>query len=153
MIFSISSPGTIGVGLGTPSINNGADHQQGLASFATPAAVGSLVVTPTELINLTGLTTTAEVSSLSINSVELVNLTGVVLKSAIGSTTVDGMVVGINGISFEADVGSISPTNMTVGLTGLSFTGSLQTVGFGQIGYQDVDITGNTSYTDVNHAA
>ena len=24
---------------------------------------------------------------------------------------------------------------------------------FGTIGYKDIDITGNTSYTDVNHAA
>ena len=153
MIFDISAPGAIGAGIGSLGFSNGTDHSQGLASFAIPAAVGSVVALPNTIAELTGLETTAEIGSLSINSVELVNLTGVVLKSAIGSTTVDGMVVGINGISFEADVGSISPTNMTVGLTGLSFTGSLQTVGFGTIGYQDVDITGNTSYTDVNHAA
>ena len=63
------------------------------------------------------------------------------------------MVVGLTGVTAEAAVGSISPTNMTVGLTGQTITASLQTVGFGQIGYQDVDITGETSYTDVNHAA
>ena len=153
MIFSISSPGTIGVGLGTPGINNGADHQQGLASFATPAAVGSVTAAPNTIAELTGLTTTAEVASLSVGSVELIDLTGVVLKGAVGSTTTDAMRVGLSGVTFAADEGTISPTNMTVGLTGLSFTASLQTVGFGQIGYQDVDITGNTSYTDVNHAA
>ena len=153
MIFDISAPGAIGAGIGSLGFSNGTDHSQGLASFAVPAAVGSVVALPNTIAELTGLETAAEIGSLSVNSVELVNLTGVVLKSAIGSTTVDGMAVGITGISFEADVGSISPTNMTVGLTGLSFTGSLQTVGFGQIGYQDVDITGNTSYTDVNHAA
>ena len=90
---------------------------------------------------------------LTTNSVELVDLTGVVLKGAIGSTTVDGMRVGISGVTFEADVGAISPTNMTVGLTGQSITASISTVGFGTIRYEDVDITGNTSYTDVNHAA
>ena len=153
MIFSISSPGTIGVGLGTPSINNGADHQQGLASFATPAAVGSVTATPNTIAELTGLTTTAEVASLSVGSVELIDLTGVVLKGAIGSTTTDAMRVGLSGVTSTANVGSISPTNMTVGLTGQEITASLNTVGFGQIGYQDVDITGNTSYTDVNHAA
>jgi len=153
MIFSISSPGTIGVGLGTPGINNGADHQQGLASFATPAAVGSVIASPNTIAELTGLTTTAEVASLSVGSVELVDLTGVVLKGAVGSTTTDAMRVGLSGVTSTANVGAISPTNMTVGLTGLSITGSLNTVGFGQIGYQDVDITGNTSYTDVNHAA
>ncbi len=153
MIFSISSPGTIGVGLGTPSINNGSDHQQGLASFATPAAVGSVTATPNTIAELTGLTTTAEVASLSVGSVELIDLTGVVLKGAIGSTTTDAMRVGLSGVTSTANVGAITPTNMTVGLTGQAFTASLQTVGFGQIGYQDVDITGNTSYTDVNHAA
>ena len=153
MIFDISAPGAIGAGIGSLGFSNGTDHSQGLASFAVPAAVGSVVASPNTIAELSGLEVTAEIGSPSVNSVELVDLTGVVLKGAIGSTTVDGMAVGITGISFEADVGSISPTNMTVGLTGLSFTGSLQTVGFGQIGYQDVDITGNTSYTDVNHAA
>jgi len=42
---------------------------------------------------------------------------------------------------------------MTVGLTGQDITVNLNTVGLGTIGYQDVDITGDTSYTDVNHAA
>jgi len=153
MIFDISAPGAIGAGIGSLGFSNGTDHSQGLASFAVPAAVGSVVASPNTIAELSGLEVTAEIGSPSVNSVELVDLTGVVLKGAIGSTTVDGMAVGITGISFEADVGSISPTNMTVGLTGLSFTASLQTVGFGQIGYEDVDITGNTSYTDVNHAA
>ena len=154
MIFSISSPGTIGTGLGTLNINNGSDHTQGLASFAVPTAVGSLVVTPTELIDLTGLQITAPTpADLEPTSVELVNITGVVLKGAVGSTTTDAMRVGLSGVTFAADVGAISPTNMTVGLTGQSITASLNTVGFGTIGYEDVDITGNTSYTDVNHAA
>jgi hypothetical protein len=153
MIFSISAPGTIGAGIGTLGFSNGTDHSQGLASLTAAAAVGSVTAAPNTIAALTGLEVTAEVASLSVGSVELIDLTGVVLKGAIGSTTVDGMRVGITGVTFEADVGSISPTNMTVGLTGLSFTGSLQTVGFGQIGYQDVDITGDTSYTDVNHAA
>ena len=153
MIFSISAPGTIGTGLGTLNINNGSDHTQGLASLTAAAAVGSVTAAPNTIAELTGLTTTAEVASLSVGSVELIDLTGVVLKGAVGSTTTDAMRVGLSGVTFAADEGTISPTNMTVGLTGLSFTASLQTVGFGQIGYQDVDITGNTSYTDVNHAA
>ena len=153
MIFSISSPGAIGVGLGTPSINNGSDHSQGLASFAVPAAIGSVVASPNTIAALTGLTTTAVVASLSVGSTELVDLTGVVLKGAIGSTTVDSMRVGLTGVTFAADEGAISPINMTVGLTGQSFTAKINTVGFGTIGYVDVDITGNTSYTDVNHAA
>ena len=153
MIFSISAPAAIGAGIGTLGFSNGTDHSQGLASLTVGSAIGSITAAPNTIAELSGLEITAEVASVTTGAVELIDLTGVVLKGAIGSTAVDGMAVGISGVSFEADVGAISPTNMTVGLTGLSFTGSLNTVGFGTIGYQDVDITGNTSYTDVNHAA
>ena len=153
MIFSISSPGTIGTGLGTLNINNGSDHTQGLASLTAAAAVGSVTAAPNTIAELTGLTTTAEVASLSVGSVELIDLTGVVLKGAVGSTTTDAMRVGISGVTSTAEVGAISIANVTVGLTGQSITANINTVGLGTIGYQDVDITGNTSYTDVNHAA
>ena len=154
MIFSISAPGTIGVGLGTPNINNGADHQQGLASLTAAAAIGSVTAIPNTIAELSGLELAApNPANIAPTSVELINITGVVLKGAVGSTTVDAMRVGISGVTFAADEGVISPTNMTVGLTGQSITASINTVGLGTIGYQDVDITGNTSYTDVNHAA
>ena len=136
------------------SASLGSDHTQGLASLTTSAEIGSLVVTPTELIDLTGLQITAPTpANLDPTSVELIDLTGVTFSADIGSTTVDSMAVGLTGVTFAANVGAISPTNMTVGLTGQSITVSLNTVGFGTIGYEDVDITGNTSYTDVNHAA
>jgi hypothetical protein len=154
MIFSISAPAAIGVGLGTPNINNGSDHSQGLASFATTAAIGSVVALPNTIAELTGLEFSApNPSNIEPTSVEIINLTGVTLSADIGSTTTDAMRVGISGVTFAADEGTISPTNMTVGLTGQSITASISTTGFGTIGYEDVDITGNTSYTDVNHAA
>ena len=154
MIFNISAPGTIGTGLGTLNINNGSDHTQGLASLTTSAEIGSLVVTPTEFIDLTGLEfTSPNPTDLTPTSVELINLTGVSLSADIGSTTTDDMRVGLTGVTSAADVGAISPTNMTVGLTGQAITVNLNTVGLGTIGYEDVDITGNTSYTNVNHAA
>ena len=153
MVFTISAPAAIGVGQGSLNVGDGSDLTQGLASLTTSAAIGSVTAAPNTIAELTGLTTTAGIGSLFPGSVELINITGVVLKGAVGSTTVDSMAVGLTGVTTEAAVGSISPTNMTVGLTGQTITGSLQTVGFGQIGYQDVDITGETSYTDVNHAA
>ena len=63
------------------------------------------------------------------------------------------MRVGISGVTSTAEVGAIAIANVTVGLTGQSITANINTVGLGTIGYQNVDITGNTSYTDVNHAA
>jgi len=154
MIFNISAPGTIGVGLGTPNINNGADHQQGLASLTTSAEIGSVTATPNTIAELTGLEfTSPNPADITPTSVEIINLTGVSLSADIGSTTTDAMRVGLTGVTFAADVGVISPTNMTVGLTGQAITANLNTVGLGTIGYEDVDITGNTSYTNVNHAA
>ena len=152
MIFAISSPGAIGVGQGSLNIGDGSDFTQGLASFAIPAAVGS--ISPADVQGLTGQVIKSEVNSNGVNTGDTTafTLTGVTMSAEVGSIS-PADVIGLTGVTFAADEGAISPTNMTVGLTGLSITGSLQTIGFGQIGYQDVDITGNTSYTDVNHAA
>jgi hypothetical protein len=152
MIFTIGSV-TMGAGLGTLSINNGADHQQGLSSLTAAAAVGSATGLPNTIASPSGVTATAQVGSLNIGSEELIDLTGVVLKGAVGATTTDAMRVGISGVTSTAEVGAITIANITVGLTGQSITANINTVGLGTIGYQDVDITGNTSYTDVNHAA
>jgi len=51
-----------------------------------------------------------------------------------------------------SSVGSITPADV-VGLTGVEATTELGTTGFGTLAYKNIDITGNTSYTDVNHAA
>jgi hypothetical protein len=152
MIFTIGSV-TMGAGLGTLSINNGADHQQGLSSLTAAAAVGSATGLPNTIASPSGVTATAQVGSVEIGSEELIDLTGVVLRGAVGSTTTDAMRVGLTGVTSTAEVGAITIANMTVGLTGQSITANINTVGLGTIGYQDVDITGNTSYTDVNHAA
>ena len=42
MIFDITGPAAMGAGLGTPNINDGADHSQGLASLLITGSVGSL---------------------------------------------------------------------------------------------------------------
>ena len=43
MIFDITGPAAMGAGIGTLSINNGADHSQGLASLLiTGSPLGSL---------------------------------------------------------------------------------------------------------------
>ena len=152
MVFTIGSV-TMGAGLGTLSINNGADHQQGLSSLTAAAAVGSATGLPNTIASPSGVTATAQVGSITIGSEELIDLTGVVLKGAVGSTTTDAMRVGISGVTSTAEIGAVIVTNITVGLTGQSITANINTVGLGTIGYQDVDITGNTSYTDVNHAA
>jgi len=152
MVFAISSPGTIGAGIGSLNVGNGADFTQGLASLTVGSAVGS--ISPADVQGLTGLVIKSEVNSGGVNTGDTTafTLAGVTMSAEVGSIS-PADVVGLTGVTFAADEGAISPTNMTVGLTGQSITASINTVGFGTIGYQDVDITGNTSYTDVNHAA
>ena len=152
MVFSISAPGAIGTGIGTLGINNGSDHTQGLASLTAGSAVGS--ISPADVMGLTGQVIKSEVNAAGINTGDTTafTLASVTMSAEVGSISPED-VVGLTGVTFAADEGAISPTNMTVGLTGLSFTANINTVGLGTIGYQDVDITGNTSYTDVNHAA
>ena len=152
MIFSISAPGAIGAGIGTLSLNNGSDHTQGLASLTVGSAVGS--ISPADVVGLTGQVIKSEVNAAGVNTGDTTafTLASVTMSAEVGSIS-PADVVGLTGVTFAADEGAISPTNMTVGLTGLSFTANINTVGLGTIGYQDVDITGNTSYTDVNHAA
>jgi len=152
MVFSISAPGAIGTGIGTLGINNGSDHTQGLASLTAGSAVGS--ISPADVMGLTGQVIKSEVNAAGVNTGDTTafTLASVTMSAEVGSIS-PADVVGVTGVTFAADEGAISPTNMTVGLTGQDITVNLNTVGFGTIGYQDVDITGNTSYTDVNHAA
>ena len=152
MIFGITAPGAIGTGIGTLGINNGSDHTQGLASLTVGSEVGS--ISPDDVVGLTGLVINSEVNSGGVNTGDTTafTLSGVTMSAEVGSISPED-VVGVTGLTSTANVGAISPTNMTVGLTGQSITAKINTVGFGTIGYVDVDITGNTSYTDVNHAA
>jgi len=152
MVFAISSPGAIGVGQGSLNVGDGSDFTQGLASLTVGSAVGS--ISPADVQGLTGLVIKSEVNSAGVNTGDTTafTLASVTMSAEVGSISPED-VVGLTGVTFAADEGVISPTNMTVGLTGQSITASINTVGFGTIGYQDVDITGNTSYTDVNHAA
>ena len=152
MVFAISSPGAIGVGQGSLNVGDGSDFTQGLASLTVGSAVGS--ISPADVQGLTGLVIKSEVNSGGVNTGDTTafTLASVTMSAEVGSIS-PADVVGLTGVTFAADEGAISPTNMTVGLTGQSITASINTVGFGTIGYQDVDITGNTSYTDVNHAA
>jgi hypothetical protein len=152
MVFTISAAGTIGAGIGSLNVGNGADFTQGLASLTVGSAVGS--ISPADVMGLTGQVIKSEVNAngVSTGDTTAFTLASVTMSAEVGSIS-PADVVGLTGVTFAADEGAISPTNMTVGLTGQSITASINTVGFGTIGYQDVDITGNTSYTDVNHAA
>jgi hypothetical protein len=63
------------------------------------------------------------------------------------------MAVGLSGLQATGSVGAITPADIVLGLTGLSATGSLGTTGLSTLGYKDIDLTGNTSYTYVTHVS
>ena len=150
MIFDITGPAAMSAGIGTLSINNGADHSQGLASLLITGSLGTL--DHEMAYDLTGIEATLSLGTLTITSVELVNITGIQATGSLGSTTVTDMAIGVSGLSITGSVGSLTITDMTVGLSGLEMTTSLVSGGVSPLYYKDVDITGNTSYTYVKHA-
>jgi len=143
MIFDITGPAAMGAGLGTPNINDGADHSQGLASLLITGSVGSLG--HEMAYDLTGIeaTMTLNAAGLVIDDTQLVNLTGIQATGSLGSVTVDDMAVGLSGLSITGSIGTLTITDMQVGLTGLEMSGSLGSGGVSPLHYKDVDIAGN----------
>ena len=133
---------------GQLSLNDGADHVQGLATLVATTGVGSS--TPADVVGLVGVSVTASVGpDLVITDTQVVDLQGLAAggTSSVGAIVPDGMALGISGVSSTSAVGSITPADV-MGLTGVSAT---VTVGNpAPLGYGDIDITGNTSYSDVN---
>ena len=147
---------------GQLNINAGADHVQGLATLVATTAVGS--ITPADSVGLSGVSATASVGpDLVITDTQVVDLQGLAAgaTSSVGAIVPDGMALGISGVSCTSSVGSITPADV-LGLTGVSATvtvGNVAPLGYqdididGNTSYNDVDVSGNTSYTDVTHAA
>ena len=147
---------------GQLSLNDGADHVQGLATLVATTSVGSIL--PADVIGLSGVSATASVGpDMLVNDTIVVDLTGLCAgaTSSVGAIVPDGMALGISGVSCTPSVGSITPADV-MGLTGVSATvtvGDAVPLGYldiditGNTSYNDVDVSGNTSYTDVTHAA
>ena len=150
MIFGITGVSS-GVALGTLSINDGADHQQGLGSVTIGSAVGSLGNQQT--YEISGNSMGSAIGSPQVDDTLIVTPSGVTFGSAVGSTTVDQMRVGLTGVTAGSAIGSTTVDDITVGLTGIDLASNLGTVGFGALAYKDIDITSTTSYTDITHAA
>ena len=136
---------------GALSINNGADHTQGLGGIAITGSLGTPNI---EVITFpTGLSATMSLGTITITSVELINLTGIAATGSLGSLTVADMAVGLSGIAITGSVGSMTVTDMQIGLSGFEMTSALGSGGVAPLHYKDVDITGYTAYTDIEHSA
>jgi len=131
--------------VGTPSPIDG--EIVGLTGQVATSAVGA--ITPDSFsLGITGVGATTDVGSITIDAIDLINITGVGATSAVGSLTIE-MAYELTGQSATSAVGTIVPADV-VGLTGVEATTAVGNVS--PLGYKDIDITGNTSYTDVNVA-
>ena len=144
---------------GQLSLNNGADHTQGLETLVATSAVGSIA--PADVVGLTGQQINSQVGNLIEETATFVIPTGVQATNAVGSIVLDAMSLGITGVQSTGAVGSISPSDV-MGLTGqeaVSSVGDIIVLSYqdvnivGNTNYSDVDVVGETSYTDVTHVA
>ena len=140
------------VARGSISVNNGADHTQGLGGQAITGNVGSIA--PADVVGLSGFTGTMTLAAVAVGDVQRVSPSGFAITASLGTIpAIDYITVGLSKLTITGSEGTISPTNMSIGLTGYLITGSLGSSGVSPLGYKDIDITGNTSYTYVKHTA
>jgi hypothetical protein len=150
--------------LGSISINDGADHTQGLGGIAITGSLGTPAVIQ-EVVGLTGIEMTASLATLTIGELKVVPLTGIAGTMSQGSLgTIPDMARGLTGISSTMSLGSLGAIDdMQVGLSGFEITATLNSVVSplhykedtitGSTSYTSVDITGYTAYTKDTHAA
>ena len=119
-----------------------------LTGVSSTSSVGS--ISPADVMGLTGVSATASVGVLDVTAATLVIPTGQSATSSVGALVV-AIGVPLTGVSATSAVGAISPIPMTVGLEGQQATSSVGILSI--IGYKNIDITGNTSYTNVTHVA
>ena len=148
-IFTLSDSLLLTASRGSLSINNGADHTQGLGGIAMTGSLGTLGHEMT--YGLTGIEATLSLGTAIANNAEIINLTGIQATGSLGSLTVADMAIGLTGLAGTMSLGSLTVTDMQIGLSGLEMSGTLGSTGVSPLHYKDVDITGNTSYTYVEH--
>ena len=150
MIFDITGLTAMSAGLGVLNINSGADHSQGVGSLLSTMSLG----TPTiEIVALpTSLLATMSLGTPTVTEAQLVDVTGIEANFyALGSLTIADMAVGISGLQATGSVGSPTVADIVLGISGFEMTGDLGSGGVAPLHYKDVDITGYTAYTDIEH--
>jgi hypothetical protein len=108
-------------------------------------------ITPADVMGLTGVSATSSIGSITVTEAQLVIITAPsALSTSVGSVNIELVVPLTAPTNLTASVGAINPADV-IGITGVEATVSVG--GVSPLGYQDVDITGYTSYTDVNLVA
>jgi len=137
--------------LGALSINNGADHTQGVAGKLITGSVGSLTVSDVVFgpigFSITGIVGTPAAGTVQTVNLQGSGLTGTMSLGSLGS--LPDMLVGSGSFAISGSLGSITPPDQVIGLSGFEMSGTLGSAGMSPLHYKDVDITGYTAYTDI----
>jgi len=149
-IFTLSDSLLLTASRGALSINNGADHTQGLGGIAMTGSLGTLGHEMT--YGITGLEATMSLGTAEANNAEIINITGIEATGSLGTPVLE-FGYTLTGIAGTMSLGTPTVTDMQIGLSGFETTASLGSGGVSPLYYKDVDITGNTSYTYVEHSA
>jgi len=140
--------GTLSLG----SLTTIPDMVIGVSGYAITASLGTVTEVVTALPS--GYSATMTLGTISITSNPLVAVTGYSITGSLGSLgAIDDMQIGVSGYSITASLGTTTVTDMQIGVTGFEVTGNLGSGGVSPLHYKDVDITGYTAYTDIEHSA
>ena len=139
---------------GAISINNGADHTQGLGGqLITGTLNGSGLDIADVVFGPTTYTITASLGAAAAGDVRRIPVTGFGITASLGSLgTFPDIAVGLADFAITGSLGSLTIVDTTIGVSGFGISGTLGSSGVSPLHYKDVDITGNTSYTYVKHA-
>jgi len=139
---TLSAPSNLTSNVGAISID---DVVIGLSGLGSTSAVGS--ITPADVVGISsaGVLTTA-VGEIVIDESLIVSISGVGATLSVGSVITEVAYTLTAPTNLTSGVGAIAPADV-VGLEGLEATISVGNLS--PLGYKDIDITGNTSYTDV----
>ena len=139
---TLSAPSNLTSNVGAISID---DVVIGLSGLGSTSAVGS--ITPADVVGISsaGVLTTA-VGEIVIDETLIVSISGVGATLSVGSVITEVAYTLTAPTNLTSGVGTIAPADV-VGLEGLEATISVGNLS--PLGYKDIDITGNTSYTDV----
>ena len=144
-IFTLSESllGTLSLG----SLTTIPDMVIGVSGYAITASLGTVTEVVTALPS--GYEATMSLGTVAITSNPLVVVSGYSITGSLGSLgAIDDMQIGVSGYSITGSLGTTTVTDMAIGVSGLEISGSLGSGGVSPLHYKDVDITGNTSYTN-----
>ena len=151
-IFTLSESLLGTLSRGSISINDGADHTQGLGTQLITGTLNSSGVDVADIVfGPSSFLATMSLGTAATGDVQRVAVTGYSITGSLGTLgTIDDMRIGVSGYAITGSLGTFTITDMQIGLTGYSITASLASSNVSPLGYQDISITGNTSYSSVD---